>query len=142
TIARFVGDGIDPTRIHARPPQPPGVDFLRQYDDIDLALDPLPFSGGATTLDALRQGVPVVTLPGDGFHARMSASVLRHVRLDEFIASDEAGYEAIVADWLARPDDLAAVRGGLRRRFAVAPAADVDRYVRDVERLLSATAGR
>lgn len=142
TLARFVRHGIDPARIELRPPQPPGDAFLRQYDDIDLALDPLPFSGGATTLDAMRQGVPVVTLPGDGFQARMSASILHQLRLPEFIARDEAHYETIVADWLGRPDDLASLRASMRRRFAGAAAADVDRYVRDFERLVLAETGR
>lgn len=142
TLARFVRHGVDPARIELRPPQPPGAAFLRQYDDIDLALDPLSFSGGATTLDALRQGVPVVTCPGEGFHTRMSGSVLHQLRLDEFVARDEADYEALVEHWLQRPDDLAALRAGMRRRFAIAAAADADRYVRDVERLILAATGR
>lgn len=142
TQERFAGHGIAPERIELRPPQPPGEPFLRQYDDIDLALDPLPFSGGATTLDALRQGVPVVTRAGEGMHTRTSASLLQRIGLEAFVAADEAGYSAIVADWLARPDDLAALRGQLRRRLLLAPAGDSDRYARDVERLLLDAAGR
>lgn len=141
-LARFVDQGVDPGRIELRPPRPPGPDFLRQYDDIDLALDPLPFSGGATTLDALRQGVPVLTLPGASFASRMSASLLSRIGLPEFVAADADDWLARALSWLADPGALAGVRAGLRRRLAAAPAADGERYTRSFERLLLGAAGR
>lgn len=142
TLARFVAHGVAPERIELRPPLPPGAAFLAQYDDIDLALDPLPFSGGATTLDALRQGVPVLTLPGDSFASRMSAGILARIGLEDFVAADAEDWLAKGRHWLARPEALAELRGGLRRRLARAPAADGERYTRDFERLLLAVAGR
>jgi predicted O-linked N-acetylglucosamine transferase (SPINDLY family) len=142
TARRFADRGIGADRLELRPPQAPGPGFLRQYDAVDLALDPLPFSGGATTLDALRQGVPVLTRAGDGLHSRMAASVLHQLGLDEWIAADEDAYLAIAVDWLRRPDDLAVLRRGLRPRFARARAGDADRYTRQFERLLLAAAGR
>lgn len=142
TRERFQRRGIDAARLDLRPPQPAGPAFLRQYADIDLALDPLAFSGGATTLDALRQGVPVVTRAGRASHQRLSASLLRRVGLDALVAADDAAYVACVAGLLAQPQDLAALRASLRTRLARAPATDVDRYTRGVETLLLRAAGR
>lgn len=142
TLARFERHGIDPGRIELRPPRPPGAAFLGQYADIDLAVDPLPFSGGATTLDALFQGVPVLTLPGDSFASRMSASILASAGLADFIAGDPGDWLARATDWLGRPDALASLRGDLRRRLARTPAADGERYTRAFERLLTDAARR
>lgn len=136
TAARFVACGIDPDRIELRPPQPPGERFLRQYDEIDLALDPLPFSGGATTLDALRQGVPVVTRAGDGMHSRTSASLLHRIGLRDFVAEETSDYIDIANGWLSRPDELAALRAQLRGRLLASPAGDSERYARSFERML------
>lgn len=51
----------------------------------DLFLDTFPFTGGATTSDALWAGLPVLTLRGEAFASRMSASLLDTVRLNELV---------------------------------------------------------
>ena len=52
--------------------------FRREAAAVDLALDPVPFSGAATTLEMLWQGVPVVTLPGTMSPSRSTASMLAY----------------------------------------------------------------
>jgi protein O-GlcNAc transferase len=46
--------------------------FLDVYNEVDVALDSTPFTGGRTTLDAIWMGVPVVTLIGSLPHGRYS----------------------------------------------------------------------
>src|SRR5258706_3117774 len=71
-LARFAAAGIDARRIeiHARPRQPP---FFEALADLDVVLDSFPFSGATSTLDALWQGAPVVTLARAPAPARPSA---------------------------------------------------------------------
>jgi predicted O-linked N-acetylglucosamine transferase (SPINDLY family) len=59
----FVEDGIAPERIGLAGASLP-MDYLKAFGEIDIALDPFPYGGGTTTLDALWMGVPVVTLAG------------------------------------------------------------------------------
>jgi predicted O-linked N-acetylglucosamine transferase (SPINDLY family) len=130
--ARAAALGIAPERLELRPFAPVEA-AARTYHDVDIALDPFPFCGGMTTLDALWMGVPVVTLPQVMIAGRQSASLLSNLGLSELIAADGAAYvEAAVG--LARDlDRLARLRADLRERFRASPLADYARFTRDLE---------
>ncbi|RQW85076.1 MAG: tetratricopeptide repeat protein, partial [Geobacter sp.] len=63
----------------------PHPELLARYGEIDIALDPFPYSGGLTTLEGLWMGVPALTLGGDRFASRHSLSHLTAAGLPEFI---------------------------------------------------------
>jgi predicted O-linked N-acetylglucosamine transferase (SPINDLY family) len=60
----------------------------------DLFLDTTPYNAGTVASDALRMGLPLVTLPGRAFAARMAASLLAAVGMLEGIASSRDDYVA------------------------------------------------
>jgi predicted O-linked N-acetylglucosamine transferase (SPINDLY family) len=103
------------------------------YHDIDIALDPFPFCGGMTSLDALWMGVPVVTLPQVMVAGRQSASMLANLGLPELIAADESAYESAAAGLARDLDRLEALRTGLRARFRASPLTDYERFTGDLE---------
>ncbi len=117
-------------------------EHLSTYHDVDLALDPFPFSGSTTTFEALWMGVPVITRPGDTMASRWTASMLRAVGLDEFIAKSDDEYVAIACRWLEKPDSLAALRQTLRARVASSPLGDGRSRSRQLARLFRAVANR
>lgn len=123
--------GIDPARVTLLDWTP---DPYTPYRDVDLCLDPVHANGGTTTCDALWMGVPVVTLVGALPFARVGLCHLSNVGLTETIARDPAEYVDIVAGLAAAPDRLAALRRGLRDRFAASPLMDAPRYARHLER--------
>ena len=61
----------------------------------DVFLDTHPYNAGTIASDALRMGLPIVTLQGQAFAARMAASLLTAVGLPEAIAPTAQDYEAI-----------------------------------------------
>jgi protein O-GlcNAc transferase len=58
----------------------------------DLALDTPVYNGGATTLDALLAGVPVLTCSAPGFAGRMAASALHAAGLSDLVFPDLQSY--------------------------------------------------
>lgn len=110
-------------------------DYRRAYGEVDVALDPRPFSGATTTLDALWQGVPVLTLPGANSCSRSAASILGELGLDDWVAADEDDFIARALR-LAKEANFAALRDTLRDRVAGSTLVDTMRFTRDLEALL------
>ena len=68
------------------------LDYLHEYNDIDIALDTYPYPGGGTTCDALYMGVPVISLKGDSHGRRFGYSILMNAGFGELAASDWQEY--------------------------------------------------
>jgi protein O-GlcNAc transferase len=136
-LALFADAGADPARILLRGGAP-HREFLGGYDEIDVALDPFPYSGGLTTLEALWMGVPVVTLGGDRFCARHAVTHLTSAGLSALAVDGEAAYVAMAAALVSDPDGLADLRVGLRDRLRASPALDGIRFTRALEAAFAA----
>ena len=132
---RFVRGGIASDRLQFEGPAE-HFEFLRTYDQIDLALDTFPYNGGTTTSEALWQGVPVVAMHGDRWTSRVSSSLLNNAGLGEFVAPDADGYVdlavALANDRAAR-DRLAQLRLLLRDRLRRSPVCDADGFAGRME---------
>ncbi|MDR3439572.1 tetratricopeptide repeat protein [Telmatospirillum sp.] len=131
--AAFAGAGIEESRLELRAASLHAA-MLAEYDDIDIALDPFPFSGGLTSCEALWMGVPVVTLPGDTAPSRQTLGFLQALGLTEWAAATPADYMRIASGLAADGDRLGALRRGLRRRLAASPLCDGPGFTRGLER--------
>ncbi|MBX3095926.1 MAG: tetratricopeptide repeat protein [Fimbriimonadaceae bacterium] len=80
------------------------------YGKVDIALDPYPYSGATTTLDLLKAGIPVVTLCGDRYASRMSASFLDAIGHSEWVAESETDFVRIAESLVRDPDALTEIR--------------------------------
>jgi predicted O-linked N-acetylglucosamine transferase (SPINDLY family) len=129
--------GIDPTRLvfADRPPKP---QHLARASLADLALDTRLYNGHTTTIDMLWAGVPVVTLPGATFQARVSAGLLKAIGLPELIARDLDGYRTIALGLARDPAKLAALKAKLAANRTTAPLFDTARFARHLAAALRA----
>jgi predicted O-linked N-acetylglucosamine transferase (SPINDLY family) len=128
----FEEHGIDPARLdlHRRL----GFsDYLNQHGHVDIALDPFPYNGGATTCHALWMGVPVVTLAGLTSAGRMGASILGALALQDLVAATTEEYIQIATDLGGRPERVKELRSGLRPQMARSPLTDGDGFARHLE---------
>ena len=97
--------------------------LLQAYAEVDLGLDPFPYSGGVTTLEAMWMGVPSVTFVGETFAGRHSATHLTAAGLGRFCANTIDDYVAMAVSWSRRQGELAELRAGLRERVAASRSA-------------------
>jgi len=110
-------------------------EFLSLYGEIDIALDPFPYSGGLTTIEALWMGVPVVTYPGERYAGRHAMSHLGQAGLQDWICADADAYVVRAAAAAADREALAALRADLRARLAASPLLDGAGFTRRLEQL-------
>jgi len=135
TVERVASLGLDPARVDLCGPQP-RAEYLAAYARADIALDPFPYPGGATSVEALWMGVPVLTLAGRGFLARQGMALLACAGLADWVAQDEDAYVALAAARAADIPALAALRGRLRGQVAASPLCDAARFARNMEAAL------
>lgn len=124
--------GIEENRIEFVDTLPPDQ-YLQQYQQTDIALDPFPFNGGTTTCDAIWMGVPVVTLRGHTAVGRAGASILSNLKLEELIAEDIEQYISIAANLAGDLQWLSKLRESLRDRMKQSPLMDSIGFARDME---------
>lgn len=132
TRARYALQGIAPERLILEGPSP-RAGLLAAYNRVDIALDPFPYTGGTTSLEALWMSVPVLTLRGGRLLSRMGVTLLVHAGLPDWVATDAGDFLRRAVAHSADLEHLAQVRAGLRPRVLASPLMDTPRFARDVE---------
>lgn len=133
--ARFGAHGIAPERLILEGASP-RHELLAAYHRVDIALDPFPYPGGTTSVEAMWMGVPVLTRRGDRFLSRVGESIAHNAGLAEWIAADDDDYVARAVRHGADLDALDSLRAGLRERVMASPLFDAARFARHFERAL------
>lgn len=111
----------------------PRREMLARYHDIDIALDPWPFPGVTTTLDALWMGRPVISMQGHQFSTRMSDSILSTVACDAWLASDTHDYIDKAVSLATDPATLSSLSASLRGRMLASPISHADMFAADFD---------
>jgi len=135
-LEMFEARGIDGERIMLWPGARHEV-FYQQHEEIDIALDPFPYSGGLTTCEALWMGVPVVTFPGDRFCSRHAASHLTVGGFGErLVARDRQGYIDLAVELSQDLSALAELRNALRPTLKSSPLCNKERFIGNFTRVM------
>ena len=103
---------------------------------VDVALDSYFHVGGATTMDALFAGVPVVVNRGTNVSNRTGRNLLEVCEMPELIAADLHAFEDIAVDLALNPAKLAATKAKLAGKVQTSPLFDIELFTRHFERAL------
>ncbi len=123
--------GCDMDRVIFRPAV---SDYFEAISKIDIMLDSYPYVGGATTLDALYMGVPVITFYGERHSTRFGKSILHSVGLDELAVNNVEDYISRAVFLANDKETLDVLHKNLRQMFCNSPALDPIKYCRLLEK--------
>lgn len=107
--------------------------FLAALQEVDIALDPFPYSGGTTSLHTLWMGVPIIALEGDSELSRTTSGMLRGARADALVASSIDRYCELAVALAGNAAELARWRSSLRERMVASPMLSSDEVTRTLE---------
>jgi predicted O-linked N-acetylglucosamine transferase (SPINDLY family) len=128
----FAKHGVEASRVKFLPATVQRSNHLAVLNDIDIALDPFPFTGCTTTFEALWMGVPVITLAGNRFLGRMGTSFVTQAGLGDLVATTEDEYVAKAMALAADSARLTSLRHELRAVVAASPLCDRSAYAKSV----------
>ncbi len=128
----FAAAGVSPHQLEFRRSSH-HADLMAQYGEVDIALDPFPFSGCLTTCEAFWMGVPVVTLPGDRAASRHVLGAFYDLGLNDCVASSASDYLKRATALAHDPARLISLRHSLRARMAASPLCDGKRFAAALE---------
>jgi len=124
--------GVDPARLVFGEGKHKPL-HLARFGLADLFLDTRLYNAHTTTSDALWAGVPVLTWLGEGFPARVAASLLTAIELPELIMPSLDAFEREAVRLGTDPAALAALKARLAAHRTTRPLFDTVRFARAIE---------
>jgi predicted O-linked N-acetylglucosamine transferase (SPINDLY family) len=113
-------------------------DHLARHRLADLFLDTLPYNAHTTASDALWAGLPVLTLMGQSFAARVAASLLQALDLPELITDTTQAYEEMALKLAQQPEWMAQIRDKLAHQRLSSTLFDGALFTRHLEKAYKA----
>ena len=136
--AQAVECGISSNRIIFASRVPSVSDHLNRIKLADLFLDTFPYNAHTTSNDALRVGLPVLTLMGEAFQSRVAGSLLKAVNLPELITTNQYDYESLAIDLASNPEKLAQIKNKLKSNLETSVLCNTRLFAQHIESLYQA----
>lgn len=130
--AAATAQGVERDRLIFAPRLPKHL-HMQRHQCADLFLDTLYYNAHTTASDALRAGVPLVTVLGETFAGRVAASLLTAIGLPEAIAPNLAAYERLAVELGQDPTKYARLKQKLLENLPTTSLFDSQRTVKNLE---------
>ena len=124
---KFASHGITPDRLLLEGSSP-RAKLLATYNRVDIALDPFPYPGGTTSIEALWMSVPVLTLKGNRFLSHVGETIAHNAGQVEWIAKDLDDYVKKAISFASDVENLSELRRCLRDKVLKSPLLNSERF--------------
>jgi protein O-GlcNAc transferase len=126
-------NGIDPAHALFIPQGGSEARNQARYLHVDAVLDTFPYSGTNGTMEALSQGVPVVTLAGTRACERSTLTILANAGVPELVAPTPDAYIELAVRLATDEAYMKAMRAAIDERLPASVLADQATHVRNLE---------
>jgi protein O-GlcNAc transferase len=113
----------------------PVEEHLKRLPLADVFLDTYPYNAHTTASDAVRVGVPIVTLVGQSFASRVAASILAAVNMSELVANTPQDYKNLAIRLGSDRNYLQTVSAELKTNFSHSSLIDSVTFTKDLENI-------
>ena len=111
-------------------------ELLITYNKIDIALDPFPFQGNTTSIEAIWMGVPVITLKGNRYLFHFGESINSNLKMINWVANTKDDYILKAKNFSSDLKNLEKTRLILREIFYQSPLFDAKSFCEDFNNML------
>ena len=126
--------GVDPDRIIFAS-YLPNDQHLKRLKLADLFLDTYPCNAHTTASDAVRMGIPVITLKGNSFASRVAASLLTCLDMKELITNNKKNYQELGIKLAINPEKYIKIKERLKDSASKSALFDSYKFTKNLENL-------
>jgi len=134
---KFQKNGINVEKIITEGRSKTRKEMLEKYNQIDIALDPFPYSGITTSLEANWMGVPLLTKKGNSFYSRIGTSINQNLDMEDWIANGEKDYILKAISKASDLEKLLQIKKKLRNKFLKSPLSNAKQFAKNFENCLN-----
>jgi protein O-GlcNAc transferase len=120
-INEFINRGISPSRVIFAEKLEKSADHLARLSQADLFLDCYPYTAQTTALDALKGGLPLLTICGRSHASRIASSLLNAIGLNELITLSDSSYESLAIELALNQSKLTVIKEKLVKNKKIMP---------------------
>ena len=113
----------------------PVKEHLKRVEFIDLFLDTFPYNAHTTASEAIRAGIPILTLKGKSFHSRVASSILTNVGLEKLIVTNLEDYETKAISLAENYKEIESLKKHLAKDKNLSKLFDSKAFTKDLEKI-------
>jgi len=136
TIQRFKKQNVKKEQLILEGESKTRKELLNIYNKIDIALDPFPFQGNTTSIEAAWMGVPMITLKGNRYISHFGESINSNLDMPNWIAENYKDYILKAKKFSSDINNLSKIRTNLRQTCLQSPVFDSKRFSKHFDQML------
>ena len=133
---KFQENGISIERIIIEGKPKTREEMLKKYNQVDIALDPFPYSGITTSFESAWMGVPLYVLKGNNFYSRTGISINKNLGMEDWIANNKKDYFIKILKLTSDFNKLSQTREHLINKVNVSTLFDSSLFANNFNKML------